>query len=690
MTRDSPACQFTLPDELILMLLNEQTGYFYQVSGWELNCATIGAVLAELSLKKRIDMDMDSLFLLDRSETGDPILDPFLAQIADEPVQQSAQLWIERFAPKAEQLIDSILERLVRDEVLQYHDGDFWTMAPVKFQGDSSDNSLQHTAGDDIKARISGYIFSELIPDTRDIIIFCLANTCDVLRFMFELDDQAEKRIEAVCKMDLIGHFIAAAVRQNIASPRFRHTAFTRKIPVVSLRKMIFNPHLRKGNIPALFASLAEEYGPVFQLRPPFQKPMIFLVGAEINRWVHRNGRMYLRSRDYFTDIEKVYGASGLIPSLDGADHFRLRKAMQPGYSRKRLAEQLDALYARARSFMADWKVGTSHQAVGMCRLMVNAQASPIIIGIESQDVVEDLVAFKERALTTHVAGLLPKFLLHTPQMKRRSKAVNTVAQRVRNAHTAAQRAGCPRNLADDLLGLHACDPQFLPESNLSFSLSAPMLASMYLGDALAFSLYAMFSQPDLCARIQAEADALFDGGDPVEADFNNSATDVTQRFIMECLRMYPIVPMSLRNVMNPCVVANHQLPVGERIFIAQTSSHYMSDVFPRPYDFDIDRYQAPRNEHCSPGYAPYGLGTHRCLGFQWVELQLLVNLLLVAHHFQLEVMPTDFQLRFNPFPSMSPSKKLKFIIAGQRHDLPPHPHHHSPLEGESKKSSRR
>ncbi len=117
--------QLSLPDELILTLLNEQTGYFHQVPGWELNCAVIGAVLAELSLIRRIDTDMDWLILVDNTETGDPILDPFLKQIADEPVQRNAQFWIERFAPHAEDVIDSTLERLVKQNVLEKHDGDF-------------------------------------------------------------------------------------------------------------------------------------------------------------------------------------------------------------------------------------------------------------------------------------------------------------------------------------------------------------------------------------------------------------------------------------------------------------------------------------------------------------------------------------------------------------------------------------
>ena len=40
--------QLSLPEELILMLLNEESGYFRQIPGWDLNGAVAGAALAEL------------------------------------------------------------------------------------------------------------------------------------------------------------------------------------------------------------------------------------------------------------------------------------------------------------------------------------------------------------------------------------------------------------------------------------------------------------------------------------------------------------------------------------------------------------------------------------------------------------------------------------------------------------------
>ena len=667
---ETPTQSLTLTEELILMLLNEESGYFHQVPGWDLNCAVVGGVLAELSLRSRIDTDLESLFVIDATETGRPTLDPILEEIAAEPVPRTTQYWIERLAPRAESIIDRTLDHLVDLKVLEHHDGEFWTLSRATWQTAMFGNPSEETAVQFVRTRIGNAIFNNEIPDPRDVIIICLINTCDVFRFMFQLDDEAEERIRFICQMDLIGRSIAEAVAQNLAGSLLRRSSLIRKAPTVSLRKMLFNPQLRKGNIPALFADLAHEYGPVFQLRPPFAEPMIVLAGTETNHWTHRRGRMYLRTRDYFADFEKVYGAAGVLPALDGADHFRLRKSLSAAYSRKRLAGQMDELCDAARRHMAQWKVGESYPATGMSRRMINAQISPLMVGVETQDIIDDLLKFKERALSVHIIKIMPKFMLKTPGMRRRVRFIETLLERVESVHTPAQRLGQHPDLVDDYLSLHASDPQFVPESNLRFAFSAALVASAYLGDALSFTLYAMASQPDIYARIQAEADALFGNGDPGAEDLSPSTIDVTHRFMMECLRMYPVVPMSIRHVMNSCIVEGYELPVGSKVVIAQTATHYMRNVFPEPFTFDIDRYLPPRNEHLSPGYAPYGLGTHTCLGSRWMELQLAVNLLMIAHHFTLEVAPKNYEFRFNPIPSMKPSRRLKFHVAEQRREL--------------------
>ena len=117
----------SLPEELLLALLDEESGYFRQVPGWNLHCAMVGAALGELSLLGRIDSDLKSLILVDSTETGRPVLDPILREIATETGQHDVQYWVERVAPQSESVISHALDRLVRRRILDRHPGDFYT-----------------------------------------------------------------------------------------------------------------------------------------------------------------------------------------------------------------------------------------------------------------------------------------------------------------------------------------------------------------------------------------------------------------------------------------------------------------------------------------------------------------------------------------------------------------------------------
>ena len=660
----------TLPEELILMLLNEENGYFHQVPGWDLHCAVVGAALAELSFLSRIDTDLESLFLVDQTETGDPALDPILKEIASESVQHNAQYWIERLAPRADSIIDLTLDRLVDLKILEHHHGDFWTLAPTHWHADLHGNSEEGTAGQFIKTRINKAIFTDEIPDPRDIVIICLVNTCDVFRFIFQLNEETEERIKSICQMDLIGRAIAASVSQSILAPSLRQPSLTKPIPTVSLRDLVFNRELREGRLPAAFAILAEKYGPVFELRIPFRKNIIFLAGLKTNEWAQRMGRVFLRSKDYFEEVDKAYGVSRSMHSVDGADHFRFRKSLQPAYSRKTLTNRLDEVYHLTRTHMASWDVGATMPAQVMLRPLLNAQSSPLLASIDTQAEIVDALEYKVRVLNVGIMKMMPRFMLKTPSMRRRAKAMQQIVDRMQRTHTAAQRVGMHEDVVDAYLALHASDPQFLPESDLSLPLGAILMTAMYMGDQVGFALYWLLQNPELYERVTAEADALWAEGDPSEDDFSPDRIDVTHRVLMETLRMTPIAPMAMRTVMNTCVVEGYELPVGAQLVIAQTATHYSEEAFPDPWTFDIDRYVPPRNEHLGRGYAPFGLGTHSCLGHRWANMHMAINLLMLTHHFKIELARPYKRLPMDPYPSQSPSNKLKFRLAEQRHEI--------------------
>ena len=432
----------SLPEELLLMLLNEESGYFHQVPGWTLNCTVIGAVLAELAFRYRIDSDLESSWVIDNTPTGIPTLDPILAEIADEPEQRSTEYWIEKLAPRADAIIDVALSQLVEREILQFHEGDFWTLSRSLWQAPSGLGD--DAAGAFVKTRIPTIILSDAIPDPRDVITIALLNACNVLPFIMPFDEEAEQRVELICRMDIIGRSIAEAVSSNIARPRL-HSSLTKEIPRLSLRKLLFNRHLRSGNLAALFADLAREYGPVFELRPPFAKQSyIFLAGEEVNRWVQKHGRLFLRSKEYLASAEAAHGSSRTIHTMDGADHFRFRKALQPSHAPETFTRRLDEVCRIAREHAASWEVGDVAPAEPMFRRYLNAQMSPLLISLDTQDVFEDVFLFNRRLLLTYLTGITPKFLLKTPGMSRRGRVVAQLAERIRTSHTPAQRAGQP------------------------------------------------------------------------------------------------------------------------------------------------------------------------------------------------------------------------------------------------------
>ena len=130
---------------------------------------------------------------------------------------------------------------------------------------------------------------------------------------------------------------------------------------------------------------------------------------------------------------------------------------------------------------------------------------------------------------------------------------------------------------------------------------------------ATSFAIYALLKHPELLDRMRAEADDLFAAGDPTEEDLGRMP--VTQRVVMETLRVYPIVQALTRTVTNSFDFAGYRIPAGAWVLIANSVTHKLPDFFPDPERFDIERYSPERREHLQPGvYAPFGLGHHAYL----------------------------------------------------------------------------
>ncbi len=647
-------------EEIVMLLLNEESGYLEQVAGWNLSCLLAGAALADLALEYRVDTDMESLSLSDATPLGDNILDPLLKKIADDPEPRSTEYWVEKIAGMSDEILEGVFERMTESGILKHASGGFWSL---------SRSAVSSDARVAVRQRIIETIVKPDIPLPEDAIIVGLANACDAFRFLLEPEDfEAQRdRIEQVSKLDLIGQSVAAAVAAT--SVRRSIGIATRPIPSVSLLKVLREKACWQGNIPRLLASLYRQHGAVCAVRHPITgKKAVILAGNDANVWVNRHGRLYLRAKDYIAGLEGVFGAARSLSSMDGAEHYRLRKVMQPAVSRQRLDERLGEVLWEIRRVLDTWNEGDVLVVLDASRRLMSGQTGQLAASLDVSGQMGSVLKYKNRALITHVQASLPKFMLRTPEMTACRRVVEDVFSNIRNSHTAAQREGKPRDLIDELLGLHTSDPQFFPEADVKFAVTMALITASYMANALAFALCEMASNPDIYRRVRQEADALFADGDPGPEDFKGDAVDVTRRVVLETLRLYPTVPVHLRNVMNGCVVGGYELPVGMRVVVASAAVHYLEENYTDPLRFDIDRYLPGREEHRKRGaFAAFGLGTHTCLASRLVEHQLAINLLMVARHVDLEVPPSSHPIRMNPFPVNAPRKSMKFRVKAKR-----------------------
>ncbi len=205
----------TFHEEIMVLLLHDENGTFLPVNEHTLNSALTGAALMDLAFVNRIDTDTDKLTVIDPTPTGDPVLDRILTRIAAEETDANARTWIETLsadeasADPAETIREAALTRLVERGVLERREEKFlWVFRSRRYP--TIDGKIEQEA----KKRIADVLFSEEVPDPRDVALICLVDACNILQTIFSKRevDRVQPRLEQLRKMDLIGREMASAI----------------------------------------------------------------------------------------------------------------------------------------------------------------------------------------------------------------------------------------------------------------------------------------------------------------------------------------------------------------------------------------------------------------------------------------------------------------------------------------------
>jgi cytochrome P450 len=154
---------------------------------------------------------------------------------------------------------------------------------------------------------------------------------------------------------------------------------------------------------------------------------------------------------------------------------------------------------------------------------------------------------------------------------------------------------------------------------------------------SLAWALYLLALYPAWQDLLTAEAAAALNSDNP---EFSVvSKLKLSKDVFRETLRLYPPVPMMVREAACPEHFRDRTVPEGSQIVLSPWHLHRHERLWERPDEFDPARFRTENGKTClREAYIPFSAGQRVCVGagFAMVEGPLLLSMLVRAFRFEI------------------------------------------------------
>jgi cytochrome P450 len=338
--------------------------------------------------------------------------------------------------------------------------------------------------------------------------------------------------------------------------------------------------------------------------------------------------------------------AEGLLPLLgrsvfvtNGDQWKRQRRIIDPAFEGGRLRDTFPAMLAAGQAAAA-------RLAPGVAEVEEHAShaAADVIFRTLFSIPIEDAVAqavfarFRDYQRTQpilNIAAFLP-LPAWVPRFHRRrtlaaARDIRALITRLCAQRQAAIAAGtAPDDLATKIMT--TADPE--TGERFDTAEMVDQVAIFFLAghetsaSALAWALYLLATHPEAQDRVAAEA-AEF-AADPAFGRLRTLA--FTRDVFREALRLYPPVPMMVRQTVQPERFRDRDVPPGAQVVISPWHLHRHERFWPDPDGFDPGRWARPETRACArDAWLPFSAGPRVCTGagFAMVEGPLLLALIL-------------------------------------------------------------
>jgi cytochrome P450 len=396
--------------------------------------------------------------------------------------------------------------------------------------------------------------------------------------------------------------------------------------------------HLRAFRRDILSAQPARLYRAwMAEFRTPFFRSYLCNDPALVRRVLDERPADFPKSGRVTEGLRPLLGRSVFV--TNGEEWLHQRRIIDPAFEGGRLKEAFPAIWAASEAAVA--RMGPGETEV---ELAASHAAADVIFRTLFSIPIEDRVAqavfhefrsYQRSAPILNLAAFvpLPRWMprLHRPATLRSARAIRELIGGLTAARATAIAEGvAPPDLAtkimttpDPVTGVPFGTAEMVDQVAIFFLAGHETSAS-----ALAWALYLLAIHPDAQERVAAEAAGL-------RPEFGTvGGLRFTRDVFREALRLYPPVPMMVRESLSDEDFRGRMVRKGAQVVISPWHLHRHERLWERPDAFDPDRWAGDVPQG---GYLPFSRGPRVCpgAGFAMLEGTLMLAHLVRAFRFQ-------------------------------------------------------
>ena len=328
----------------------------------------------------------------------------------------------------------------------------------------------------------------------------------------------------------------------------------------------------------------------------------------------------------------------------------RQRRIIDPAFEGGRLRDTFPAIWAAGEAAVARLTPGvleieeeTSHAAADV--IFRTLFSIPIHHKIATQ-VFHEFRAYQRSQPILNLAAFLP-LPRWVPRLHRQTSLRSARIIRKLITELTAERAvriadgTAPDDLATKIM--LTADPQ--TGQRFDIEEMVDQVAIFFLAghetsaSALAWALYLLATHPEAQERVAQEAASLPDSPDFAAL----SRLKFTRDVFRETLRLYPPVPMMVRENLRPETLRNRTVKPGAQIVLSPWHLHRHERLWTNPDGFDPDRWSREENKTCArDAYMPFSTGPRVCTGAGFAMVEGTLLLAQLVRTYQFTAIPTD------------------------------------------------